>query len=793
MSEFFFPKEVEALSAALPPDGANPIGVVARAALVNQVKGSTPGNYSQLFGTGPAFKKVFFPGYAPVPAQGSVTGDVGLGAPFWAQMAVACLCGEMYDVTSRLRPQILIAKIRQDLSSWNSTLRRNISRFYARVAQLADTSVKVALLAFPDSESRAFAREHYKKGLTSESWINKKVAQDASGAWANRDWELFHHWIKLAALGATDAEIDTIITEAAGKGLPIPASLSAGAWRSWSVWMGADIGSRDFGDAQGPILETKYIPVPGSFPAAIPEGNSFEFTANSQPGNKYRQAPSGSCFAPGARVVMADGSLKAIEAVQPGDEVKTPDGQRAVELVATPDRGGRPLYQIDGVDFAFTGSHPFLVYDGEPETTGVFAAANPSGLVRSIPSLAQFGVRAMAGGSPPPLTQYTEGGNRPYRGEKVRIEPKRRDDLLYDLFLDIGEDGRSEYFVGDTRTQLLVSSEIPRYLAAPATTACMVKILEEISPTILTVLKDVPDGAFADLLSLGLDGVGRSLMARIGAELEEETARARESGERVSNEPQDVLDTIRGLSVSFVKDSSEYDRRMGLLYDLFVARFGPPFQAAVRLGWRTFDLSGREGATVLAVTVYALELFGAEVGIPVHEAEIHVELSCGEARYSRALPVLPSATVDRSYYVTDHVAYFPEWRNTLEPAKEAVAGPSWQITVGLKGAGERRAPFRGTLVLPRDVQPGYESLSAQIRDAAGEVLGQAFLDVRTLNVGGLVADQEAKEKWSSDQETTFAACLATLAARFIRRNFQRTVEVLQPMAATEAGQKAKLG
>ncbi|HYP00216.1 MAG TPA: hypothetical protein VER76_08500, partial [Pyrinomonadaceae bacterium] len=471
MSDPFQPTQVGTLAAALPPDGANPLGHGARAVLVNKMKGATPGHDLGVFGQRvKAFKDIFFANYAYNPEEAQVNAYTGLTDAFWSDMAAAALCQQMYHVTSKIRPKILIDKINGNLGAWNANLRGRVARFYAHMARVVDGNIKTALAAFPDEPSRKQAREYYMLGLTSDSWINAKVTQQASGNWTNQDWELFHHWIKLAALGASDQEIDDVITRASAKGLPVPSSLAAGAWRSWSVWFGNNIGYGDVGEATEPILRTTSAPVK-KYATRMAEGYSYAFTANGQPGTAYRETPSGgSCFAPGAKVLMADGTLKNIETVAPGEQVRTPDGTREVLLRAAPLRGARSLYRIGEAAFAFTATHPFIIYDGRPETVGVYTAVNPEALARALPMLAQLGIRPMSADPPPPLVAYAAGTVEPYRPENIRLDPNLKPDSLFDLVLDVDLDGRSEYFVGDETIQLLVSSEVPRYLDVPATT-----------------------------------------------------------------------------------------------------------------------------------------------------------------------------------------------------------------------------------------------------------------------------------------------------------------------------------
>ncbi|NUR29970.1 MAG: hypothetical protein HOV83_29660, partial [Catenulispora sp.] len=208
----FDPRAVEVLAAALPPQGVNPIGLLARGALVGHAKRLTPGHYSQLIGTGPAFREIFFPNAAPGPYEASIAPLTGLDDGFFAAMATALLCRQMAEATSRLRPQLLVQKADADLLAFSTRIRENSYRFYAELAKYADSPIRTALAAFHDEPKRAEARQHYVAGLSSPAWVNAKMVQWSTGFWPDREWELFHHFIKLTALGCSTAEIDTMIS-----------------------------------------------------------------------------------------------------------------------------------------------------------------------------------------------------------------------------------------------------------------------------------------------------------------------------------------------------------------------------------------------------------------------------------------------------------------------------------------------------------------------------------------------------------------------------------------------------
>jgi hypothetical protein len=73
----------------------------------------------------------------------------------------------------------------------------------------------------------------------------------------------------------------------------------------------------------------------------------------------------GGCFAAGARVTLADGSTKPIEAIQVGDLLLGRGGAvNQVLAVQTPLLGDRPLHAINGGAHFVTASHPFQTATG---------------------------------------------------------------------------------------------------------------------------------------------------------------------------------------------------------------------------------------------------------------------------------------------------------------------------------------------------------------------------------------------------------------------------------------------
>lgn len=792
MTSPFNPRDVEVLAAALPGTADNPLGRATRGVLTTHLKRCTPGHYSQMFGTGPAFRDIFFRGVQPNPHESAIVTLTGLDDAFFASTAVAALCQQMGQSTSRLRPQILMGDIAGDLNGWNTRLMTGSYRFYAYMAAVADGVIRTALAAFPDPAAKLTAKQHYLAGLTSEAWVTAKKLQEASQQWPDRDWELFHHWIKLTALGADAGEIDRAIQTIIDMGLRIPAGYGPARWREQSPWFGPGLGAGDVSDAVGPILETKCQVYPGGGYSCMAEDNSFEFTANSQPGNRYRRLPSSSCFIPGTRVVTADGRLRPIESITPGELVATPEGPKQVLLRAETRRDGRTLQRFAGSRFAFSATHPFVAAPAPGR--GYYAAADPAGLARAVPMLAPFGISPLDAGGVE-LVRYTPEGGTPWPVLGVQPDPDSRSDLLYDLVVDLGEDGRSEYFAGDERTQVLVSSEIPRFGAAPDAAWVLMRILEQVAPVILDVLAPVPDESFADLVNVGLTSLARTLMPAVGPDLHGDP----EQCAQTAAGPVAPREAARALAGALARPEGGTDRRATIVYEQFVAVFAPQIQAALAMGWRSFDLASEDVANLLAVDLYDIELF--RQGGPDTPMTVDLAIALGAVSYTRHIPVVGRET--DQYLTIDGPAYFPEWsRPQAEATSWSGPDPSamapapamppvpWPPTPPERLLWEMRirlAPWStatASLPLPAGIAHGYEDFTAPLLDPGGNVVGSAHGDIRILTSEAFAAEWEGRQAWQPADQDRLAHRLADLGGRYIADGFAKAVDEFRFCAAT---------
>jgi hypothetical protein len=407
-------------------------------------------------------------------------------------------------------------------------------------------------------------------------------------------------------------------------------------------------------------------------------------------------------------------------------------------------------------------------------------------LARNVPTLSQFGLMPLNGPAPAVLLRHTPGGDVPFPAPAIHKAPDLPD-VVHDLYLNVGADGRSEYYAGDDDVQLLVSSEVPRFAAAPEATAVMVHVLREAGPTVLQVLRDEPDRSFEDLLCVGLDCLATTMMSTIGPQLRGRNDGAAQGALRGAASTAELAASVRDFASGMAAMPERERRRTGVMVEQFAAHFGPQFMAVLAMPWRTFDLADADVANMLAITPYSVELF--RPGPPVGEAQIEVSLVRGRSRATRRLRVKPGAPADRWYYGVDAPAYFPEWAPpgpavVLRPSAEAISDEEdmlWQVEIALQG----NAGCRMAIPLPREIGQGYQEFRAPLTGVRGETVGQALFDVRLLTLEAYVAESHARDAARERVDLTpLADRLARLAAEFVETNFAEAILLFGDCAAT---------
>ena len=444
-----------------PGIGTNPYGKLSKKAFVSKLKGRLPGKHTKAwYDPSPRrpFRSIFFHSYSPAEYERDISGVTGLDDNWWSKFSVAVLCQSIYHQTKDTRNRVSIGAVNRDVDSFNKTLRSKAVTWYTHI--LAKE--------FPLYPNHTDLKA-YISVITGEPWASYHQKKLVDGTWKNPEWDLFHHWVKLSALGASDAKISDTMDKMRKAGLTIPDSVSARSWRNYiTPWMNPDrVNHFDVDrEARGPQLETAYYPSPGGFPAVIKEENSSEFMANGQPGSKYRHSTGGSCFTGDTLVFMADHTSKPISKIRSGDKVMSTIGSRTVAFVSKPLRLGRTLYSINGCSFKFTETHPFInpkYLETTAMTTEPYVLAiNPHRLAIRIPPMAWCGCDTLKVGSFLCGPGYTTKVERLDEYESTEEEEST---VMYDLILEPDDTGHFEYFVGGD-TKFLVASEIPQ-LSSP--------------------------------------------------------------------------------------------------------------------------------------------------------------------------------------------------------------------------------------------------------------------------------------------------------------------------------------
>ncbi|WP_284746727.1 hypothetical protein [Amycolatopsis sp. RTGN1] len=698
---------------------------------VNKTQSALPGTYSQLFGTGPAFRSVFYPGWRADPLLAAANAT-GLADSWWRDFSVAVLCQAIAELGSNIRGQMLADEIRGAVAAFNAQLRARSARAYATV--LGATYGPLVDLLHKVNRDVAKARFH-------ESLLNNVLNRQLwyqAGMWTSPDWELFNQYAKYLVLGATDAEVDVLIRELGDAGLPVPAVVNEQNWRSYAEELRdkREVDVTDVRDACArPVSETTYVATYGGGLASIPNGNSYEFTASSQPGTRYRRAPGGSCFTGDTHVLGEDGHPVPLRTVKRGDVVLTRDGKATVAYVAQPLRGGRPLYRPAGGGPVFTGTHPFL--NAAPEhpqaPPPAVLAVDPVALAADVPTFGEGGVGALAPGA---LVLSRAPGHAPAPVRVAGIDPVTHEDThLYDLRLVPGSGARQEFWAGDGERFYLVSPEYP--------------ILDEAGPAATTVVS-VMEGL---LRSGGPDHAGWPAwivdrVDRFGPGIFHEAltrALATTPSFGAPAPPGRLHDRIDRLYHELAGAGTETAAVVASLFDGLLSASGQWLSSVVAVGWRTSLLLGGD---VLALTVFDIAL------TPGNPLEAGADLRLDVTATGRGSAAGTSMWDRRGRANTRFHHYFDQIVHLDATAEDRPTGLS--CSVSTDGA---TLPALSAEVPDALGDAPHALRSAPLADSSGAVVGTIRFDTRRL--GREAASRELAEsgRWTEATAEAYANAL----------------------------------
>ncbi|TGJ63019.1 hypothetical protein EYR41_010969 [Orbilia oligospora] len=244
--------------------------------------------------------------------------------------------------------------------------------------------------------------QEYYDAITNPDWISLKKAEQTDGTWSNQSLDMFMHFLKLTALGATADQIQSIYTTITAPTDPTQPSLMASGFLDVtpSTFMNYQAyllpltdGAVTYPQLSVTNLNSKYFVVSAGDPG---RGWNYADEDFLNMAGYWEEPPVGSCLVAGTRVVLADGvTTKPIEQIQPGDEILSPsyENERAARkclFLSRATRKGRSLFSYHDHDgIKFTPTHPILAgYDqfGQP----ILHFVDVQSAVRSNPTWAAF-------------------------------------------------------------------------------------------------------------------------------------------------------------------------------------------------------------------------------------------------------------------------------------------------------------------------------------------------------------------------------------------------------------------
>jgi hypothetical protein len=311
--------------AACPPSGDNPVGKKTSDLILNNVKASLPGSHS---GFNLPWRVLLFL-YKKMDWEDAVNGILGdqVASPSgheinpWEEAAVALVCRVICDMDERMLTEKMDKEATERVigffneAVWNRHFKGQLNGTsyetgacaeFGLAALYADVLINCYEAAskpyndigmigpVPFDDDQPAALDAYKSFLKYDPWLGEKKLQYASSTWYDQTWELYHHWVKLVALGISPTDLDNLMEELKQKGLAIPDVVGGSDWfhryRGWCTFEA--ITGTTFSDIKGALESGFAAPNPYNpydTSSAYPNQDAWEFIANGQPGSAFRK------------------------------------------------------------------------------------------------------------------------------------------------------------------------------------------------------------------------------------------------------------------------------------------------------------------------------------------------------------------------------------------------------------------------------------------------------------------------------------------------------------------------
>jgi hypothetical protein len=386
--------------------------------------------------------------------------------------------------------------------------------------------------------------------------------------------EMFFHFLKLAALGATEDQISDIYTAITVRSAPSQtvldpsgfSDITPSTWQSYRSYL-------EPGNIQASQLNVSNLGEHRSYfagggatsPVTVTTYADVRFLNDT---GYYQAPPSGCCLRSTSQVLMEDGrTLKPIAAIKPGDRVWNATANTArhapqVAFISQPTRNRRNLYAYSCMpDVLFTDTHPlYLGIDEHGFTLIGFVDVQKALSVN--PLWASFTIESVS------------------RGDLIMVSPDQDDETLFDLVFDQSADCLASppcslptYKVrSNSGQELRVCSEAPN----PA-------MLLPMTAFVLAVAKEL--GASNDTLSFFPGGLAAGVLdysARIRRHRSVcANAIVTESDAELNKKSLDMSTAVAVLSVSQLSPQVVADSMEALIMSL-----GLSMQIAADNGWQ---------------------------------------------------------------------------------------------------------------------------------------------------------------------------------------------------------------
>ncbi|KAJ3514037.1 hypothetical protein NLJ89_g2608 [Agrocybe chaxingu] len=416
----------------------------------------------------------------------------------------------------------------------------------------------------------------YKGKLLNSGWRSIRKAEQAQCTWAHPSLEMYLHFVRCLACGMSESDIDDIyhnLTTVEPRLNPGGfADITPTTWRRYKGWIFPN-------QFDGHQVDPTALDRTGKNWDNVNVVLAQRFIRDS----RFSCDPDSSCFTGDTLVVMADDSLRRIDSIRKGDVVKLmkadtgEEQKREVAFVSTPRRGNRFLFSIDGSQWLFTATHPFIQRQDRSFIVSFVDqnranATNPTWLAYPTGSLSDGTTYAHS------ITQYPANA-------------ARADDVLYDLLFDstdANDLGPHCYTATDGHVSMLVASEVPAAHIFPPMTAFVAGLLSSAASVLDIVAHALDDGQEVLELARLLDSCGEEAYATI------------------SKKVADDKDCLIPAMSDILSSSSDFQQEVADAVEMGIGAFGLKLLSDIGCGWRFADNEASRVRSVLVAQMLRL-------------------------------------------------------------------------------------------------------------------------------------------------------------------------------------------